>query len=274
MNRKAWGVTLLMIALVSSTAWATGRHHHRGGDHPSRACDKNPIFKLFGCGSSETPTDETPTGGGTTAPAYDYRNYTEASNITTKVFSIGPRPNVCGDTETRSFTRQADTNGTLVSETRVRSLSGIPCQLDRNEYLATDAAYLWTQVFHERYDSFGQVTSQASRVLVNPLAVQSSAMPQGGHLAGATAMNTGAGTPTVGHVMDSVTVLGVESVSVPYGTFADCLKVEHSQQMTTATAPILRTSFSAISWLCPGLGEVKRIQGSGSLAEWVLTDVQ
>lgn len=292
MNRKAFGVTLLAVAFVSSAAWATGwhrgddrdrdrdHHHHRDHDHPSHAWEKNPIFKkLFGGGSGS--------GGGTTDPGtsdpgtsnpgtvtYDYRSYIEADTISTKVFATTGIPSgaVCGNTEVRSYVRQSEASGTRITETRVQSSATGNCQCDKLEHRATEAGYVLEQV--DRHDP-NCMSALYQRVVEQPVAVYPGAVA--GNWGSASTVKDTNGT-TIGQLIEAGMLLGVETVTVPAGTYDNCLKIQHSR---TSNQPYLG-NYSAISWVCPGIGEVKRVQGSpfrnnveiAQMAEWVLTQVQ
>ncbi|BAU47425.1 hypothetical protein SVA_0846 [Sulfurifustis variabilis] len=261
-RHKIFGLTLLAVALGSSAVWATGRHDH-DRDHPSRAWDKNPVFKKF-------HGSQPPAGGETGAPAYDYRNYIEASTVAAKTFATTSYPAftaVCGDTETRRYTRQSDAAGTRVAEVRERVRGSSMCQREQLHYLGTDTAYLW-----ERLDRFDPNSGGIafSRVIVNPVAAYTASMSNS--WGGGSPVADGNGM-TVGQLLDTGSVLGVESVTVPQGTYSDCLKIQHSRMSN------MFGQYSAVSWVCPGMGEVKRVEASPNgtnprMAEWVLTQVE
>jgi len=54
--------------------------------------------------------------------------------------------------------------------------------------------------------------------------------------------------------LQSNTVLAIESVSVPAGSFTSCLKIR-----TTLKSNIVTPNYEGVAWHCPGIGEVKRV---------------
>ncbi len=57
-------------------------------------------------------------------------------------------------------------------------------------------------------------------------------------------------------------VLGLEDVTVPAGTYTDCLKVHRVFAMST-------NLISRIEWICPNMGLVKRIQNGSRMMELI-----
>jgi len=58
-------------------------------------------------------------------------------------------------------------------------------------------------------------------------------------------------------------IVGVEDVTVPAGTFSDCLKIYRQRGFSGFTPRIV--------WVCPNMGVVKSVNGGNRLME--LTDV-
>lgn len=261
---------LLGAAALSSVAWAAG--WQSSGTVPAKAPTKNPVFQQLAASAPAPepipePAPQPPANdGGTSAPTYDYRFYIEGNNVTRKVFATAPRPAVCGDTEVRSFVRTPDAGGTRVTETRVRAFAGVNCSFERMEHLAADSAYLLQRA--DRYDNNGGVL-QASRAVVRPLPLYGSAMAAGVTWGSGSELINNPPTSTEGLVTETSVLLGVASVTVPVGSFNDCLKIEHTRMSNQLGR------YTAVSWVCPGVGEVKRIQGAdSSMAHWVLTEIE
>lgn len=271
-RRKAFGVVLLAAAVASGTVWATGSHRHHGDRHndrhPSKAHEKNPVFKkLFGSAPSGDDSSA-PSGGGSSTPTFDYRNYIEADTVAGKVFATTGThfSAICGDTESRTYTRQAEATGTRVVETRVRSRTGLNCQFERLEHLATATEYAWQRL--DRYDQHGS-SLQFSRVMTNPLPVYPGSISAAGSWGSASGIDNGSGVTLVGQVIETSALLGVESsVTVPSGTYNDCLRIKHTRMSNQVG------QYSAVSWICAGIGEVKRVEGqNGMMAQWLLSQV-
>jgi hypothetical protein len=74
----------------------------------------------------------------------------------------------------------------------------------------------------------------------------------------------GDGQEDVLAVYSTVTVAGIEAVTVPVGTFADCVRVEtrRTDTVTSSGDPMpRRTTTFETTWLAPGVGWVKRVRG-------------
>ena len=68
-------------------------------------------------------------------------------------------------------------------------------------------------------------------------------------------------------------VINIEDVTVPAGTFRDCLRIE--QQLQTQLSPALATlpSTTSTMWLAPDLGLVKSINSDGVVFELIDYDI-
>ena len=68
---------------------------------------------------------------------------------------------------------------------------------------------------------------------------------------------------------NTVKVIAIEEVTVPAGTFQDCLKIE--QQFQTQLSPALATlpTTSSIMWLAPDIGLVKSTNSDGIVFELI-----
>jgi len=191
--------------------------------------------------------------GGT---VYDYHNYIAASNLTEKVFAL---TNHCGDTATWTYNRTSQGSDTRVVRTQVRTNLGVNCIYLTNTFLVTATTYEWRQ--NDRYDTTGS-TVQDSYIYDSPIPRMTSNMTRG--LPWGEATNS---TADAELIVEKVSLLGVEDITVTAGTFSACLKIH------TLRSRMGGGSFSRISWHCPDVGEVKRIQGGfgGNVRSWELT---
>jgi len=187
---------------------------------------------------------------------YDYHNYIAASNLTEKVFAL---TNNCGDTATWTYSRTAQGSDTRVVRTQVRTNVGVNCKYQTNTFLVTATTYEWRQ--NDRYDNAGTVI-QNSYIFNSPIPRMTSSMSRG--LPWGEATNS---TATAELIVEKISLLGVEDITVTAGVFTNCLKI-HTLRTRMAAG-----SFSRISWHCLNVGEVKRIDGvsGGNVKSWDLT---
>ncbi len=183
---------------------------------------------------------------------FDYKTYAAAANITTKVFALSA--NFCGDTETRTLTRTPNGANTDLTVRRQWTNAGATCQIREFHYTSTDTDQFLTG--STRYNNSGVITSTIT--LDNPISLRNSTMQTGIDFGSASLFteNFVSGGSTTNMIMENRVVLGVEAITVPAGTFQDCLKTGVSRQSSRFG------TFQRISWRCPGLGEVKRMQQS------------
>ena len=188
-------------------------------------------------------------------PVYDYRNFTVGSNVVSKSFTntgLG-----CGDTETRSFsfsTNAADANSTDVVVTRSRFNSGVRCNLSDTTYLHASTAR--TLVSGNNYNNVDD-SLNSTKVPVLPIVTGTSTMREGAVRTNGTVMNSTLafdGSVISSVLVETRSVTGIENVSVPAGNYTGCLKQSIIRKSDTFG------EFHRVSWHCPGVGEVKRIQ--------------
>lgn len=195
---------------------------------------------------------------------YDYRNYSADPAITSKVFNLKNASGSC-DTETRNFKRNTVGDTTTITRERIRTLggpSGSPCQYVIHTMISNSTGYYL--VSEESYNSNGTILNNTT-TLDTPVIQRGIDMHMGKTTADASTSTSTSGNPVNGALVESTTVLGIESVTVPYGSYNDCLKV-----LTVRESNSMNT-FSRISWFCPGVGFVKGTQGTGN--SWELTNV-
>lgn len=191
--------------------------------------------------------------------AYNYHDYTN-SNIQSKTFNRYQGDPDNPIIEKWSFER---TNG-QVKRTEVRSDGG--CLINKSQ--STPSASIWTHNNSCTVDSYDpiMVTETTVREFDPPATSLTSTMTPG------IAWGSGA----VMHITEQYVsdydqyyvekkeVLGLEDVTVPAGTYTDCLKIHRIF--------IMGNHISRIEWFCPNIGLVKRIHGGNRMME--LTDVE
>lgn len=177
------------------------------------------------------------------------------------------------------------TNQAIESKTFIRYKDGVETQLfwsfDRSmpgEVLRTEIRYDpdgqidWqgTSTFVPSDESFGLVQTEAYDVTqpspvvsdttaFNPPAVilTDSMVPGIAWASGGELNSSSAG---VSYFIDKREVVGVESVTVPAGSFDDCLKVHVLIRKGSSS----QTDFQ-LNWICPDIGLVKRIGARGTV---------
>jgi len=138
------------------------------------------------------------------------------------------------------------------------------------DFLYQTSATQKTLVGENIYTTAGVQTS--SDALVAPMVVATSTMAKGTLFGGGTTVNAtpSGGSPALsGIFVQTKVALGTEDVTVPAGTYTACLKTS-----TTRSSDAYGT-FQQVSWSCPNMGEVKRIQMSTTAGYriWELSSV-
>lgn len=203
------------------------------------------------------------------APAtFDFHDYGAAGNVVSETYDISGNGIALGGCshEIRSYQRTAQLNGIVnIDVTRSRTDSNnTPCFLDVQHYESRTDGLYW--MGRDSYDTFSQ-TLVSTNAIDDGLLERTSAMQVGKTFGGASGTTFTNGTTETSGIVGVMTLLGVEDVTVPAGSFAQCLKI--SQQVTSGH-PLLGT-YQAVSWYCSGVGFTKRIDGNGNV--WTLTGV-
>ncbi|HED15897.1 MAG TPA: hypothetical protein ENI64_03630 [Gammaproteobacteria bacterium] len=180
--------------------------------------------------------------------------------IAAKVFNLEGH---CGPTSTWTYSRTPVGSDMRIDRTHVRQDAlGVNCKYFVNSFMSTAIDYSWIQ--RDQYDNAGAVLV-ASYIWDRPIPrIILSMVDQ--NMVGEAASST----LDTGHIVDTTTLLGVESVTVPYGTFTNCLKL-HVLRITSIAGDVSR-----IVWRCPSVGIVKMIQGhttTGKMQVWELADI-
>ncbi len=134
-----------------------------------------------------------------------------------------------------------------------------------NTYQPTSTSFDWVQLI--RYDprSYPAKYPEINRDYDPPVNLMTSTMFPG--IAWGTAgviLNTP--SPN-GYFVDKNEILAIEDVTVPAGTFSDCLKLHKLRQYGNSS----NTPYARIEWICPGMGIVKRLHGGFYMLELVST---
>ncbi|MDH5518050.1 MAG: hypothetical protein OEY36_09585 [Gammaproteobacteria bacterium] len=192
------------------------------------------VALLNACGPSDHNT------GGITAGStvYDYTDY--GHNYANKVFSV---TGTSYDTMVHVFTR---TPG-IVSYSRIESYLGTVIR-DRNFYLDTSGTTL-ALYLREHKDVNGNITDSYTFSPGVPLAATT--MVIGDPITTTIAINLNG--IFVESFTSTITLLAIENVIVPYGSFSDCLKIRRDDGINTRFGG----QRTVTSWRCSGYGVVK-----------------
>ena len=143
-----------------------------------------------------------------TPVTYDYKNYT--SNVSSKTFRLQMAPGLCGDTETRTFTRVVNGDVTDLKINRIRTLYGNVCQNKSFNYVLTPTTK--KLVSKENNTLAGNLKS--TDILGKPFTLEKSTMVEGISFGGATGIKNQlvGGTPIL--ISAFVNTVTVERVQV------------------------------------------------------------
>jgi len=197
-----------------------------------------------------------PGGGHHKSPTYDYHDYVN-SNIQSKTFARHQNDGVVYD-EVWNF--EIPSLGEMVRTEIATDAGGFAYRCRVNKFEATPESFNWTQ------------SSVCDGNLIPPVLVTiidynpsvvllTDTMIQG--RSWGTAGEVQRTSSPVNYYTDKNEILTVEDVTVPAGTYNDCLKVHKLRDYSTI--------YTRIEWICPNIGLVKRVHGSNRLME--LTDV-
>jgi len=186
---------------------------------------------------------------------YDYRDY--LSTASSKTFALTTSA-TCGDTETRSYVRTANGADTDIAMTRQRFNGGTLCNYNVFNYTHTSTERLLKS--RDQYDTGGGVLGSLTNFhrIEDPIAVRSSSMAKGQSFTDASKVfiTPAGGSETFNGVhINSAYAAATETVTVPLGTYNNCLKFHEQRNSATFGNELMRTS-----WHCPGVGMVKRIE--------------
>ena len=216
-----------------------------------------------GIADNASRLDQLESNSGGDSDSIDYRDY--SSTLTNKTYSV-VMSDPCVTRESRNFTR----SGTDVTINRIRSGPEGTCQNKTFHYIAdADSRRLASKDNNNR----SGVRVNSVDIPSTPIVILTSNMTIGNPVGSAGLMRRDYGGGEVelsGAFVDTATVLGKESVTVPYGTLENCIKVHRLRTSPT------QGNFNRMSWYCEGLGEVKRIQqnpGDLSFGIWKLISV-
>ncbi|MEJ2452388.1 MAG: hypothetical protein P8047_17320 [Gammaproteobacteria bacterium] len=184
---------------------------------------------------------------------YNFNDYTMDSTVTSKTFKL--TGNFCNSTavqETRDYTRTVNASSTNIVMTRKWLLSDSSvCQWRQYNYNVT--ATEKTLLGENKFNTAGTPTT--SDTLAVPMVVANSTMAKGLQFGSGTTVNDTVNGFT-GIFVQTKVALGIEDVTVPANTYTGCLKT------STIRSSDAYGTFQQVSWSCPHVGEVKRIQMS------------
>lgn len=190
-------------------------------------------------------------GGHHKAPAYDYHDYVN-SNIQSKIFARYQNDGIVYD-EVWSFERP---NPGEEVRTKIATDAGgsiFRCGIDKFE--ASAEMFKWVQ--SNRCDGSTPPVVTSTTDYIPPLPVFTNAMVPG--IAWSAAGELQMTYALDNYYTDVSEVLAVEVVTVPAGTYNDCLKIYRQRGFSNF--------IPRIEWVCPNMGVVKSVNGGNRLME-------
>ena len=180
--------------------------------------------------------------------SYDYKNFSFAGS--SKTFKLQGDFGSCNESEIRTFTRTTVGDVTSLAVNRVRTSAGNVCRNWTFNYELTTAA---KKLVSKDNNNILDGTVVSTDLLSKPFTVAKSSMVEGNSFGGATGLTNAVLYPgQISVFVNTVTVEGIQDVTVPAGTFTGCLKIH------TVRNSVVLGNFNRYSWHCPGIGEVKR----------------
>ena len=186
---------------------------------------------------------------------YDYHDYVN-SNIQSKTFARHQNDGVVYD-EVWSYDRPNP--GEVVRTDIATDAGGSIFRCSINNFEATTERFNWIQ--NNRCDGSTPPIIIDTTDYVPPLQVFTNAMAPG--IAWGTAGEAQKSFVPDDYYTDVSEILAVEGVTVPTGTYNDCLKIYRQRGFSKF--------ISRIEWVCPNMGLVKSVNSNNRLME--LTDV-
>lgn len=198
-----------------------------------------------------------------TLPAVTTYNHLDflGPNVNEKVWSrmTLEAPNSC-DRITTTVSRTDEGAGVTRidhSNTWSRSIDGTTCFSDNVELRNSADRFTWD----------GYRTNSYTWTMNSPVVLLTSDMIKGGSIAGGGTYTHTDFNGSATHVMiQNNSVIGLEDVTVPAGSFSGCLRV-HASRAYGGTSGT--TEINLFRWYCPGVGNVKEIRAYSSGREEV-----
>jgi hypothetical protein len=184
--------------------------------------------------------------------SYDYKDY--SFNGLSKTFKL--TGNFCGDTETRGFSKTVVGDNTEIKMSRVRTSLGTTCHNKTFTRLATPTAMLLIDKENNKLSG----THKSTDTLHGPVPLRTSTMEMGSTFGTSSKIvRTSVGGAFIQEdlMVNTATLLGIEDVTVPAGSYSACLKIHTLRTSSTFGR------FNRVQWFCAGIGEVKRMQSEG-----------
>ena len=208
-----------------------------------------PMLFLMAC---SCPVFAAPGGGHNKSPSYDYHDYTN-SNIQSKTFARHQNDGIVYD-EIWNFERPGV--GEVVRTEIATDAGGSAYRCRVNKFEVTPESFNWTQ------------TSVCDGNVTPPLLISTTNYAPSVVLL-TNAMIQGIAWGTAGimqnifslenYYTDKNEILAIEDVTVPAGTYSNCLKVHKLRDYAGI--------YTRIEWICPNMGLVKRVHGGNRLLE-------
>ena len=188
------------------------------------------------------------------AQTYDYRNY-ESTNVTSRTYAM-QGVGGCGTVEIQRLSRTtlADGSTQIMQDRERRTAGGTLCERNVFDFRATsNGLYLAGRT---GYNNSNPTEVVNTNVLDEPLPQRTTAMRIGatwGSASGQTQVVYPGNITTLGAAAQYNSLLAVESVTVPAGTFGSCLKISETRNSYSIG------NIMQVSWYCQGVGLAKRV---------------
>jgi len=190
--------------------------------------------------------------------------YRIADSVLAKNFQISFTGNACNQ-ETRSYQRSTPGGIPTLSETVVVSDGATPCSRQIRTFERTNTGTRLTKIelFSPDGATLNQTNTFTGGLLIRPdqmfVGIPWASEPP-------IVLQANAAVPPVFQQFAAeYRIVAVESVSLPAGNFANCLKVYRSS--VVSAVPPITGSVLRVEWYCPGLGQVKVIDASAGVFE-------
>lgn len=184
------------------------------------------------------------------ATTYDYRDYTAAPTLTTRTYQWFRSPLSSCNTEIHQISRTViDPDTTDITIRRTRTDGGATtCQVRDFLYTHTTNAHFYNG--RRDFDIDGTTLLETYTFTI-PVNNRTTSMHIGEPIVSTTEVQSSINS----HLIEINTLLGIETVTVPAGTFNNCIKM-HIRRNTV----IPGHDTTNINWYCPGIGLTKSIK--------------
>lgn len=257
MKKKILAVILGMtIGATANAAGPTVPHSFQSGQK-AVASEVNANFQNLADRIDDLSVRIDGLPGGTVLNLSDF---SQADNITGKSFQISNNANGC-TADNRTYTKNVVGDTTTIVETVVGTSAGgaTPCSHVTNTLERNPTGLRVAKVDTRTPDG---ATLTDSVTFIPAQLYLPAQLSKGSTWSGETVLTRSSGATVF---LAQHTLIGLENVTVPKGTFNNCLKTYRSSVAGTGS------STARVEWRCPGMGLVKQIDTFAGISELVTT---